>query len=222
MSGRRPAASKASAAKSRARPSYHYGDLKSALIEAAVQLIDEKGVHDFSLAEASRRLGVAASAPYAHFADRDALLAAVAVHALELFEGELNSRLRRQPDAAGRLVAISGAYVRFAGKHETLFRTLFDGPLDKARHVEIAEAEQRIDRVFRLCVEEVVGVADEQSVESVAAAIEAIAHGYATLLLDGRFGRGRSALERAVDGAARSTAALIDGRTHLTSLAPSK
>jgi AcrR family transcriptional regulator len=204
-------------AKPSARPrrTYHHGDLKSALVDAAIQLIDERGVHDFSLAEASRRLGVAASAPYAHFADRDELLAAVALHALELFEREIDSRLRKEADATGRLVAISGAYVRFAGKHEPLFRTLFEAPLDKERHIEIAEAEQRIDCVFRRCIHDVVGGADACPVERVAAAIEATAHGYATLLLDGRFGTGRNALKRAVDGAARSTAALIEGRTHL-------
>jgi AcrR family transcriptional regulator len=194
---------------------YHHGDLKSALVDAAIQLIDERSVRDFSLAEASRRVGVAASAPYAHFADRDELLAAVVLHALQLFERELGARLRREADATGRLVAISGSYVRFAGKHEPLFRTLFEAPLDKHRHVEIAEAERRIDGMFRLSIHDVVGDADARSLERVAAAIEATAHGYATLLLDGRFGTGRPALERAVNGAARATRALIDGRTRL-------
>jgi AcrR family transcriptional regulator len=194
---------------------YHHGDLKSALVDAAINLIDDRGVHDFSLAEASRRLGVAASAPYAHFADRDELLAAVALHALQLFESELDARLRREADPTGRLVAVSGSYVRFAGKHEPLFRTLFEAPLDKQRHVEIAEAEQRIDAMFYRCIHDVVGDADAHAVEWVAAAIEATAHGYATLLLDGRFGTGRTALGRAVDGAARATAALLEGRRHL-------
>jgi AcrR family transcriptional regulator len=206
----------------RGRRAYHHGDLKSALIDAAIQLIDERGVHDFSLAEASRRVGVAASAPYAHFADRDDLLAAVAVRALELFEGEIDSRLRREAGPTGRLMAISGAYVRFAGKHEPLFRTLFEAPLDKERHVEVAEAEQRIDNVFRSCIRDVVGVEDDCAVERFAAAVEATAQGYATLLLDGRFGAGRDALRRAVDGAARSTAALVEGRTHLIKRGPGR
>jgi AcrR family transcriptional regulator len=62
---------------------YHHGDLRTALIDTAIELIGERGVRGFSLAEASRRLGVAVSAPYAHFADRDDLLAAVAVRAYE-------------------------------------------------------------------------------------------------------------------------------------------
>jgi hypothetical protein len=55
---------------------YHHGDLRAALIDTAVDLIGERGVRHFSLAEASRRLGVAVSAPCAHFSDRDDLLAA--------------------------------------------------------------------------------------------------------------------------------------------------
>ena len=58
---------------------YHHGDLRAALVDTAIELIGEHGVQGFSLAEASRRLGVAASAPYAHFADRADLLATVAV-----------------------------------------------------------------------------------------------------------------------------------------------
>ena len=68
---------------------YHHGDLRAALIDTAVELIGERGVREFSLAEASRRLGVAVSAPYAHFADREDLLAAVAVRAFEIFTGAL-------------------------------------------------------------------------------------------------------------------------------------
>ena len=52
---------------------YHHGDLRAALIGTAIEIIAERGVRGFSVAEASRRLGVAVSAPYAHFADRDGL-----------------------------------------------------------------------------------------------------------------------------------------------------
>ncbi|MQA86530.1 MAG: TetR family transcriptional regulator [Streptosporangiales bacterium] len=65
------------------RSRYHHGDLRAALIDTAIELLRERGVQGFSLAEASRRLGVAAAAPYRHFADREELLAAVAVRASE-------------------------------------------------------------------------------------------------------------------------------------------
>jgi AcrR family transcriptional regulator len=61
---------------------YHHGDLRPALVDAAIDVISERGVRGFSLAEASRRLSVTTAAPYRHFADRDELLATVAVRAL--------------------------------------------------------------------------------------------------------------------------------------------
>src|ERR1700722_9923767 len=68
---------------------YHHGDLQSALVDAAIAVIDERGVRDFSMAEASRRLGVTTAAPYRHFADRDEVLAAVATRALSVLVGFL-------------------------------------------------------------------------------------------------------------------------------------
>ena len=81
---------------------YHHGDLRAALIDTAVELIGERGVREFSLAEASRRLGVAVSAPYAHFADREDLLAAVAVRAFEIFTGALLPEMAKFADPASR------------------------------------------------------------------------------------------------------------------------
>ncbi|MFC4112648.1 TetR/AcrR family transcriptional regulator [Nonomuraea zeae] len=78
------------------RDRYHHGDLRAALIDTATELISEQGVQGFSLAEASRRLGVAVSAPYRHFADRDELLLAVGV------------RLAVQRAAAATLALVTG------------------------------------------------------------------------------------------------------------------
>ena len=68
---------------------YHHGDLRPALVDAAIAVIAERGVRGFSLAEATRRLGVTTAAPYRHFADRDELLAAVAARALSVFAAML-------------------------------------------------------------------------------------------------------------------------------------
>ena len=76
---------------------YHHGDLRTALIDAAVSLIAERGVRGFSLAEASRRVGVSSAAPYRHFADRDDLLAAVGVRALETFASMVAEEGKAEP-----------------------------------------------------------------------------------------------------------------------------
>jgi AcrR family transcriptional regulator len=194
---------------------YHHGDLRAALVDTAIELVAERGVRNFSLAEASRRLGVSVSAPYAHFSDRDELLAAVAVHAYELFHAELRPGMERFQTPADRLAAIAHAYVRFAGTHRPLFETLFEAGLDKSRHPELAAAERPIDDTFLSCVRELPDCGESAS-EDVATAIEAAAHGYAMLLLDGSFGEGPEAVELAAERSARATLALVEGRRLLS------
>jgi AcrR family transcriptional regulator len=194
------------------RRPYHHGDLRAALIQTAVELVAERGVRGFSLAETSRRLGVAASAPYAHFADRDALLAAVAAHAYERLVAEVETERRRAP--AERLAAIAAAYVRFAGTQRPLFELLHEGGVDKARFPEVAAAERPLDEAFRDCVRELSGG------EELATAVEATAHGHAMLLLDGRFGEGEDAVRLASARAAESTLALVRGLTSARGDAP--
>lgn len=196
------------------RRGYHHRDLRAALIATSAELIAERGVRDFSLAEASRRLGVAISAPYAHFADRDELLAAIAVHTLELFRAELEPQLARAVSAEERLAAIARVYVRFAANHQPLFQTIFDTNLDKRRYPGIAAAEQPIEDTFQESVHALVRD-DEAAAEALAVVVEATAHGHALLLIDGRFGRGPRAVKRAADSAARATLALIDSRDRL-------
>jgi AcrR family transcriptional regulator len=197
-----------------ARGRYHHGDLRAALIDSAVELIAERGVRDFSLAEASRRLDVAVSAPYAHFADRDELLAAVAVHGLELFAAELDLELDRARKPADRLAGIARAYVRFAGMRRPLFEVLYEAGLDKKRLPEIQEAERPLDEALldSVCA---LSNGDEAAARDLATAVEATAHGHAMLLLDGDFGPGRRAVEEAADRAARATLALVRGRRRL-------
>jgi AcrR family transcriptional regulator len=199
-----------------ARGRYHHGDLRAALIGTAVELIAEHGVRDFSLAEASRRLGVAVSAPYAHFAGRDELLAAVAVHSLELFAAELEGELDRARKPSDRLAGIARAYVRFAGTHLPLFEVLFEAGLDKKRHPEISAAEQPLDDALLECVRDLSN-GDEAAARDLATAVEATAHGHALLLLDGDLGKGRKAVEEAAERAARATLALVQGRRRLHS-----
>lgn len=184
------------------------------MIETAFELIEERGVRRFSLAEASRRLGVTVSAPYAHFADREALLAAVIVHAHELFYAELVREVGRFRKPAERLAAVSRSYVRFAGMHPALFQALFDPGVDKSRHPEVDAAKRSLDDAFMSCVHALGG--GEAASNDLAVAVEAAAHGHAMLLVDGDFGDGHEAVEVAADRAARATLALIEGRDLLT------
>jgi AcrR family transcriptional regulator len=190
---------------------YHHGDLRAALIDTAVELISERGVRGFSLAEASRRLGVAVSAPYAHFADRDALLAAVAVRACELFCAEIQPAMDDFQAPADRLAAIARGYVRFAAANRPLFEVLYEAGLDKTRHPEIEAAERPLNDAFLACVQ-ALSEGDDALSEDLATAVEANAHGHAMLLLDRGSGQGTEAVELAAEKTARATLALIESR----------
>jgi AcrR family transcriptional regulator len=190
---------------------YHHGDLRAALIDTAVELIGERGVRGFSLAEASRRLGVAVSAPYAHFTDRDDLLAAVAVRAFELFRAFLLPEMDKFADPAERLAGMARGYVRFAAHHRPLFEVLYEAGLDKVRHPEIEAAEQPINDAFLDAVRALTD-GDDTRAEDLATAVEATARGYAMLLLDDGPDQESGVVELAAERTARAVLALIEGR----------
>jgi AcrR family transcriptional regulator len=219
---------------------YHHGDLRAALIDTAVEIIGERGVRGFSLAEASRRLGVASSAPYAHFADRNEFLAAVAVHAYELFNEQFLPEIYEFPEPADRLAALARSYVRFAGAHRPLFEVIFVAGLDKIQHPEVKAAEKPFEDAYTDIVrtlsagtaaapgtpaadpgdltEEAGGLTGEAG--DLAAAVEAAAYGHAMLLLEGDYGHGDEAVELAADRAARATLALVESRHLLRRQSP--
>ena len=194
---------------------YHHGDLRAALVEVAVELISEGGVRDFSMAEASRRLGVAVSAPYAHFTNRDDLLAAVAVHACDVFYQEILQEISQVPAAEARLAGLARCYVRFAGFNRPLFEVLFTAGIDKRDHPEVEAAERPISDTLLDCVR-AVWRCEQSSSDDLATAVEATAHGHAMLLIDGDFGAGDEAVEVAGERAAAATLALIEGRRLLS------
>ena len=193
---------------------YHHGDLRSALVDAAIGVIAERGVRDFSMAEASRRLGVTTAAPYRHFADRDELLAAVATRALTVFAAMLSAAADAVDTSDQRLPAMAGAYVRFAAQQRPLFDTLFNAGLDKSRHPELQRAWEPVDALLTTVVLEVCD-GDSVAAEALSDAIEASAHGYAMLLTDGEYGQGPDVVSATADRAIASARALIAGRAAL-------
>jgi AcrR family transcriptional regulator len=194
---------------------YHHGDLRSALIDATIGVIADRGVRGFSVAEASRRLGVTTAAPYRHFADRDELLAAVAGRGLSVFAAMLAAAADAADTPAQRLAAMAGAYVKFAAQQRPLFDTLFNSGLDKRRHPELQRAWEPVDALLAVVPEVCDG--DVATAAALADAIEASAHGHAMLLIDGEYGQGPDAVSAAAAKAIASARALIAGRRALRS-----
>lgn len=205
-----------SARKPRKKRSYHHGDLKAALIDSAVTLIGEKGVRGFSMAEASRSLGVTVGAPFKHFASRDELLVAVAIRACGVLSAALASDASEARTPAEQLAALARAFVRFAALHRPLFETLFAAGLDKARD-DLAEAARPIEAAFVAPAQAICG---DGEVQELIVAVIATAHGFAGLLLEGAFGDGEDAVEVATSHTVRATLALVRGRDALRAPSP--
>jgi len=193
---------------------YHHGDLKAALVDGAIDLIAERGLRGFSLAELSRRLGVTVAAPYRHFADRDELLAAVAVRALHAFGDALTAGAGDEDPPERRLAAMASGYVRFAAEQRPLFDVVYGAGLDKSRYPELRRAYERVEEPFHSCVARLCRD-DPEAAEALGDALEAAAHGHAMFLIDGLYGEGPDAIAEAAAQAARVTLALIQARDAL-------
>lgn len=114
-----------------ARETYHHGNLKQALVEATVHLIEERGPLAFTLAEAARRAGVSAAAPYRHFAGRDELLTEVARQGYADFGQRLERAFNGgKPSTLGAFLQVGLAYLKFANEKPGYYMTMFEAGLD--------------------------------------------------------------------------------------------
>jgi AcrR family transcriptional regulator len=197
------------------RDRYHHGDLREALIDTAVELIAEHGAQAFSLAEASRRLGVAASAPYRHFADRDELLVAAGVRAVQVLVTTIAAESTQAVTATQRLVGVARGYLRFAAEHRAAFETIFSTNLDRLNHPELERALLPVKEAFESASLDL-SDGDPAAAKSLALAVVTSAHGHAAMLHLGAFGPD-DAVEIALADTERATLALIQGCSALNS-----
>lgn len=163
--------------------SYHHGDLKTAMIEAALQLVRKKGPRGFTLNEASRTAGVSVSAPYNHFKDKDALLIEIVLLGNRTLEAELRAAADTVELPREKLLAVYLAYVSFAERHPDLFAVMFQSGIDKTPYAEVqASAVKAFEVAARLAAQiEPTPAASAQ----LALAIWTMAHGFATLRVEG-------------------------------------
>ncbi|SRR5579864_8862862 len=166
---------------------YHHGNLREALIEAAVQLIAEVGPDGFTLREVARRAGVSHNAPYRHFRDKDALLAAVAGQGFEELTQSMLVAARKQQSPLERLRAAGLAYVEFALRRPQHFTSMFD-----ASPAETGEAGDAGARAFQTLVGfieacQAAGSIPAGDPQPFALTAWSLVHGIAKLALAGRF-----------------------------------
>ena len=125
------------------RKRYHHGNLREALLQAAIQLIGEVGPAGFTLREVARRAAVSHNAPYRHFQDKEELLAAVATQGFHgLTEAMLNA-VRQQSDSVERLKLAGLAYVEFALRRPEHFTVMFDAPVSRSKDSDFAQSGEQ-------------------------------------------------------------------------------
>lgn len=172
------------------KKSYHHGDLRGALVAAAEQLMIEQASWTFTLREVARAAGVSHNAPYNHFPDRRALLAAVAARGFD----DLSIALRRElaevdaADVAAGIRATARAYVAFAVAHPSRYRLMFSAELAGHKDVVLRTAGEGAFMVLRELIAQGVSAgqlrADPHATHPLAA--WSLVHGLATLALDGK------------------------------------
>ena len=121
-----------------AKRSYHHGNLREALIKAALDLIAEKGPAGFTFAEAARAAGVSPAAPYRHFRDRDALIADVARRGFESFSQALAMAWNEgRPSPRAAFERVGAAYLGFARTQSAYFSAMFESGLPLADYPDV-------------------------------------------------------------------------------------
>jgi AcrR family transcriptional regulator len=171
---------------------YHHGNLKEALIRAALELIAQRGPAGFTFAEAARWAGVSPAAPYRHFRDRDELLANVARRGFDEFEQTLARAWDNgRPDAMTALDRLGKAYLAFARKEPAYYSAMFEGGVSPATSPELQACGERALAILRSAAEALIAGMPAQSrppALMIALHIWALSHGIASL-----FGRGDAA-----------------------------
>jgi len=177
------------------RRGYHHGNLREALVDAAVALIAEHGPAGFTVAEAARLAGVSPGAPYRHFRDSAALLAEVARRGFERFAATLEAAWNGgQPDPLRRFEALGRAYFGFARNEPAYFAAMFDTRLNAADFPEMRAAGDAAFQVLRIAAETLCAALPpgrRPPALMVALHVWALAHGVAAL-----FGRPEEARRR--------------------------
>ncbi len=173
---------------------YHHGDLRRALLDAALDLIAERDIPDLTLREVARKAGVSHSAPYNHFSDKADLIAALAIEGFQKLEMALNAAYQQTSGTPlARTIALGGAYLRFALEHRATYRLMFRTDLrqtDRDSHDDnervTAAAESALQVLLKgISASQATGeIRRDTSAEMLTLTLWSAMHGLTVLVLD--------------------------------------
>jgi len=182
-----------------ATTSYHHGDLKNALIKAGVEILSDEGLGGLSLRKVAKRAGVSHAAPYSHFSDKQALIAAISTEGFKQLYTQIERVFQAHQDNPNTLlVETAWAYVQFALNEPDRFKLMFSSVLEKEKeYTEFVEISQKnfmqLVKIVEICQE--AGIIKGGVSEVVAVSLWSTVHGFTSLLLEGQISH--TVLERA-------------------------
>ena len=170
---------------------YHHGNLKEALIAAGLKILSEDGVEGLSLRKVAREVGVSHTAPYNHFSDKQALMAAISTAGFEQLYKKLSETFIEAKTSSTRIIPkVAWAYMRFALEDPGRFRLMFSGALDvETDHPTYMAVSQKnitlFEEIISYCQE--VGEIREGKLNDHAIRIWSLVHGFTNLVVEDQF-----------------------------------
>ncbi len=172
------------------RRSYHHGNLREALVRAALDLIAEYGAVGFSFAEAARRAGVSAAAPYRHFRDRDALMVEIARRGFERLADDLDAAWNGEKSGPfNGLKAMGNAYLAFARREPAYYAAMFESGLAANEDAGLQRESERAFSALKqaaIAVSQLLPAAKRAPPQMMSLHMWAMSHGTAALFGEGK------------------------------------
>ena len=167
---------------------YHHGNLKNALIQAGIEILAEEGVTGLSLRRVAKRAGVSHTAPYSHFADKQALVAAISTEGYrKLFEQLTLAELEFGSDPLKKLVEVAWCYVQFAVNDPAHFKITFSGVIEKEKDYPafVDISQQSFAFIVEMVTEcQSASILRAGPSDLIAVHLWGAIHGFATLLIE--------------------------------------
>jgi AcrR family transcriptional regulator len=167
---------------------YHHGDLKNALIEAGVEILSREGIKGLSLRRVAKSAGVSHAAPYAHFPDKKALIAAISTEGYrQLYEDLHRAAQQYDGDPARQLVEVSWCYVQFALRDPAHFKITFSGIVEKEKEYPdfVAVSKKNLALVIEIVERcQQAGILNAGPADLLAVSVWGMIHGFVSLLLE--------------------------------------